>query len=151
MKAWLNDRRVLAAVFLLSGLFCWLLSPSGAKKDERSVSLDEQIPAGSQLVPIKIENATALNSVLDGFGTVDLYLGSRRVARSVKIVRGVHNPEEFAVLIPESYVGLILGTDLPYRVVIRSRDSGGTRIEAKQTIVHKPNLLRVEALNEEKP
>ena len=150
IREWFLQKKVLASIFLLSGVFCWILAPSSTPTEE-SVSMDKNIPAGFQLVPIKVENDRALNSILDGFGHVDLYIGPRRIARNVKIVRGTHNPEEFSVLIPEEYVGHILDAHVPYRVVLRGHNSGGTRIETKQEIVKRGQPIAVEALNGETP
>lgn len=137
----LKGRTGLGILFLLSGFLCWLISPG---QTTQSMSLDKMIPTGHQLVPITVANPSALNSVLEDHGIVDLYLGNRRAARGIKIVRGPNNPEEFSVLVPEANVPDILAATTPYRVVLRNRSVSGTRIEVKQKFVQPKVPIAIE-------
>lgn len=100
---------------------------------------DTYIPAGHVLVPIEVQNARALDSILGAFGVVDLYLPKtpthskpRRIARQIKILRAPLNPQKFAVLAPERDSARLVQGETPFFVVVQNPQKSATRIvEAK--------------------
>lgn len=93
-----------------------------ATRDE-ILAIDQMIPHGYQLVPIELQNGSAVNAVVDHFGVVDLYLGEERVAESLKLIRSAMSSEQFSVLIPDGSVGHLLGREGPFRASLRRREA----------------------------
>ncbi len=79
-------------------------------KDTPIPMTETYIPAGHTLIPIKISNHESLNALLGPYGIVNLYadeilensIKSKLIAKNVKIIRAPLDPNEFAVLIPNS-------------------------------------------------
>lgn len=121
----------MAALLISIALSGWLLTPKKSIDTQGAVSpkLDELIPAGFRLVPIAVSNAAAVHTLIEDYGLVDLYSGSKVVARSVKILRSSEANEYFSVFVPESYVSEFLKVPMPLHVVVRNSHEGGSRFE----------------------
>lgn len=113
---WLRDPRnrvlSIAVVFMLVIVIAVQLnSTSGSQPSNADESTtDTYIPEGYVLVPIELQNADSLSSLIGNFAIVDLFRGphSQRVGRRLKILRAPLNPQQFAVLVPEGEVQKLL-------------------------------------------
>ena len=85
-------------------------------------SADTYIPHGFVLVPIEIQNAESLASLIGEFAVVDLFKGphSQRVGRRLKLLRAPLNPQQFAVLVPEGEVSILLQSTGPFWAAIQN-------------------------------
>ncbi|GIL18513.1 MAG: hypothetical protein BroJett040_22640 [Oligoflexia bacterium] len=92
-------------------------------------SADTHIPHGFVLVPIELQNADALNGIMNGHGVVDLYSqpmpGQKRgdrVGRRLRIIQAPLNPRQYAVLVPEQEAQIVVGAMGPLIAVIQNKD-----------------------------
>ena len=103
-----------------------------ARGTDGADSLDTFIPKDHVLVPIEVENISALNALIDKFSLADLYKtnpvtspGSsdntgELIASNIKILRAPLDPNEFAVLIHKSRAKWLMKIGFKYRVVLRN-------------------------------
>lgn len=112
---WLQDPRnkVLAialTVMLAIILVVQLSTPPEIKSQGEDSSADTYIPEGFVLVPIELQNAESLSSLIGNYAVVDLFRGpnSQRVGKRLKLLRAPLNPQQFAVLVPEGQVSTLL-------------------------------------------
>jgi hypothetical protein len=111
-------------------------------------SVDTFIPAGFVLVPIEVVNYESLDSVLGRFGVVDLFATdpatggrSAQVASRIRILRAPRNPNQFAVLAPESESRRLVSHAGGFYVIVQNPKSGGTAFEKQ--ISAKPRRKRL--------
>ena len=87
-------------------------------------SVDTYIPAGFVLVPIELQNADSLSSMIGDFAVVDLFTGldgqQRRVGRSLKLIRAPLNPDRLAVFVPDDQVASLLKIPGPYWAALQN-------------------------------
>jgi hypothetical protein len=85
-------------------------------------SADTYIPDGFVLVPIEIQNADSLSSLIGSYAVVDLFRGphSQKVGKRLKLLRAPLNPQQFAVLVPEGEVSTLLQTPGPFWAAIQN-------------------------------
>lgn len=110
------------------------LNNSGSTK-----SVSTLIPKGQVLVPIQLINSESLDSLLGSYGLVDLYIPDQRhpgrslkISDKVKILRAPLNPQQFAVLVPESESAKYVHYEGPLFAVIQnpqSSQNSGTNFE----------------------
>lgn len=113
--------------------------------DETSLAADTFIPRGFTLVPIELINADSISSMIKDFAIVDLYAGSpadkkaSKIGSKLRLLRAPFNPERFAVLVPDSEAGQILGAHSPISATILNPNfEGQGRIE--QTLKKKSKI-----------
>jgi hypothetical protein len=97
-----------------------------------SNSVDTFIPKDHVLIPIEIENISALNALIDKFSLADLYKtsatdasdvserGGELIVSNIKLLRAPLDPNEFAVLIHKSRAKWLMKIGFKYRVVLRN-------------------------------
>lgn len=86
-------------------------------------ALDTFIPDGFVLVPIEIQNLSALESMVGQYGVVDLYAGGQTppIARGIRLIRSPRDPSQFAVLVPQEHSHEIAKASLkPMQVVVQN-------------------------------
>jgi hypothetical protein len=95
-------------------------------------SVDTVIPAGFVLVPIDLQNAESMSSIIGDFAIVDLYTISQgknnqgqKVGQRLRLLRAPLNRNLFAVLVPENETGHILDHPGPFFAVIQNKDQKG--------------------------
>ncbi len=132
------DRQILIFALLASAVLTaaglgWSTLTSDEEAKTSTDNIDTYIPRGFVLLPIEVENADALDSILGIRGIVDLFLPSatkgskaQLVARNVRLLRAPRNPSHFAVLVPESEASTTLAGGGPFWVVVKPVQSGGT-------------------------
>jgi hypothetical protein len=83
-------------------------------KTKTAPTIDTHIPSGYSLVPIDLQNAESLSSLMEGFAIVDLFetqegQKARKVAHHVRLLRAPQDPSQFAVLVQAEQVKKIMG------------------------------------------
>lgn len=126
IQKWLQDPRnrtlaIAVAVMLLIILSVSLFSGSTPEMVEEA-SADTYIPDGYVLVPIELQNADSLSSLIGAYAVVDLFRGpkSHKVGKRLKLLRAPLNPDQFAVLVPEAQVSALLETPGPFYAAIQN-------------------------------
>lgn len=133
----------LIGIFLIFGL---PFTATSKVQEEAPLSPDTYIPRGYTLVPIELQNTESISSLIQDFAIVDLYAGSftqkkaRKIGSRLRLLRAPLNPDRFAVLVPDSQAGLILGADGPISASIlnRTQDGQGNLEQVQKTI--KPSI-----------
>lgn len=103
------------------------LDDRGAKPEERLLTVDTLIPNGYALVPIELENISAIASLIESYGVVDIYLGknssqkSKKILQKVKILRAPNNPSAYSVLLPDHLSSDLLKYEGPFFAVIQNK------------------------------
>lgn len=135
IKNYFNDKknRVLLSILVIF-LFGILFSSLGDKAPEpivteETLTADTVIPAGYVLVPIELENAASLSSMIGSYGIVDLFAAKneksgrgRKVGARLKLLRAPLNPDQYAVLVHESESASLLEAKGPFFAVIQNPD-----------------------------
>lgn len=92
--------------------------------------ISDTIPSGFVMVPIELENHSAVNDLIPSFGVVDLYrLGKNKphkLARAVRIVR--LETGRFSVLIPEHDVAVFVQHQFKLYAVVQNSEKKGSQI-----------------------
>ncbi len=127
IRKWIQDPRnrtlTLAMAVMLIIVLCVNMFSSNQPAQETAVaSADTYIPDGFVLVPIELQNAESLGSLIGAYAVVDLFRGpkSQRVGRRLRLLRAPLNPEQFAVLVPEGEVSTLMSIPGPYWAVIQN-------------------------------
>ncbi len=126
IKIWMRKAQNRVLLIALSAMFLIILLVQLHTPEEHSAnssaSADTYIPHGFVLVPIEIQNAESLGSLVGEFAVVDLFKGphSQRVGRRLKLLRAPLNPQQFAVLVPEGEVSSLLQTTGPFWAAIQN-------------------------------
>lgn len=145
VKSWSRDaknRTFLLALILMSLLLFatqWLSKTETPQAPELPESADTYIPAGFVLVPIELQNADALSSLISSYALVDLFTGapgtrSQRVGKRLKLLRAPLNPQQFAVLVPENDVSLLLSTSGAYWAAIQNPNEKASSAVTKKSV-----------------
>ncbi len=127
IRRWFLDprNRVLVIALVLMAIVIAgvnLAAPRVAEDTTPEASADTYIPEGFVLVPIELQNADSLSSLIGEFALVDLFRGPRshRVGKRLKLLRAPLNPNQFAVLVPEEQVSELLQTPGPFWAAIQN-------------------------------
>lgn len=81
------------------------------------------IPKNHTLIPLRFINQKSLSSMIENFGWIDLYSietnhqGTQfksRIVKKIRILRAPLDPDQFGIIVPESYVELILRSGPKY-------------------------------------
>ena len=108
--------------------------------DHLPESADTFIPAGFVLVPLELQNAESLSSLMGSFALVDLFTGlpgsrNQRVGKRLKLLRAPLNPQQFAVLVPEKDVSQLLSSSGPYWAALQNpNEKSPGSISKKQNV-----------------
>ncbi len=140
IKKWLQDPRNRTLLFALALMLVIIVvvnltshQPSTEAADPASA--DTYIPNGFVLVPIEIQNSESLSSLVGSYAIVDLFRGpgSQRVGRRLRLLRAPLNPQQFAVLVPETEVSTLMSTPGPYWAAIQNpQEKKSTEIAAQK-------------------
>lgn len=100
-------------------------------------SIDTYIPKGHLLVPVDIQNAEQLQSLVGPATVVDLYAAgagrrAQLVGRRLRLLRAPANPQVFAVLIRDTEADRLLNFPGPFRASIRTPDESSHEIVTAQ-------------------
>lgn len=103
-------------------------------------SVDTFIPRGFVLVPLEISNAESLASLVgDLGGVVDLYLastegrkGGLKVGSKLKLLRAPLNPQQYAVLVPDSESNKLLSYPGPFIAVVQNPEEKGMALTSSK-------------------
>lgn len=129
LKPWLTDpknRALLIALGVMILIISFTSLFGGKQADETSVqevsTADTYIPDGYVLLPIELQNADTLSSMIGEFAVVDLFQGpqSKRVGKRLKLLRAPLNPNQYAVLVPEGEVSTLMSSPGPYWAAIQN-------------------------------
>lgn len=127
IQKWIKDPRnrtlmIAMALMLIIILGVQLTSNPTETEAVEEASADTYIPDGFVLVPIEIQNADSLGSLIGSYAVVDLFRGpsSQRVGRRLKLLRAPLNPQQFAVLVPEGEVSALMAIPGPYWAAIQN-------------------------------
>lgn len=122
------------------------LEERGQKPQEKLLTVDTLIPNGYALVPIELENISAIASLIESYGVVDIYLGknqsqkSKKIFQKVKILRAPNNPHAYSLLLPDHLSSDLLKYEGPFFAVIQNKSEASVnpsvqeKIETKQTV-----------------
>jgi len=146
VKSQFKDRTqiIIYIFFFIIGLFLLsdFIRPNQKETpEETSLAADTFIPSGFTLVPIELINADSISSMIKEFAIVDLYAGSptdkkaSKIGSKLRLLRAPFNPERFAVLVPDSEAGQVLGSNAPISATILNPNlEGQGRIEQKKKL-----------------
>lgn len=141
-----HNNKVLLLSFLILISAYFLFSPKNTKNSNpEKIYADTMIPKGQVLIPIELANAESVSALMDQFGVVDLYsasansVGTTKLASKVKILRAPLNPNQYAVLVPESLSKHIMSLTGPFWAVVQNRDTKQTELNEL-----KPKTVRIE-------
>ena len=100
-------------------------------------TIDTYIPKGHLLVPVDIQNADQLQSLVGPTTVVDLYASgaghrAQLVGRRLRLLRAPANPQVFAVLIRDTEADRLLNFPGPFRASIRTPDESSHEIVTAQ-------------------
>lgn len=103
-------------------------------------SVDTFIPRGFVLIPIELQNADSLSSIIGEMGgVVDLYTvrtdshkGGLKIGTRLKILKAPLNPQQYAVLVPEQKSHQVLAFSGPFMAVIQNPEEKGSEITSHQ-------------------
>ncbi|MBC7464686.1 MAG: hypothetical protein H7256_01725 [Bdellovibrio sp.] len=130
-------------ILLCSFLFLMLVYMLFGMKSEKPVTkynpvyADTLIPKGFVLIPIELANADSVSALMDQFGVVDLFTGTltargnKKIAAKVKILRAPLNPNQYAVLVPETLSQTIMNASGPFWAIVQNRDAKQEDIKEK--------------------
>lgn len=126
VKKWFQDPRNRVLSIAIAVMILIILSvqlSSGPQQNAiEEASADTYIPDGYVLVPIELQNADSLSSLIGAYAVVDLFKGprSQKVGKRLKLLRAPLNPDQFAVLVPEAEVSNLLETPGPFWAAIQN-------------------------------
>ena len=155
--------RLYGAGFLIIIALCWFSQARSHDPQARTQNPDSEmidspdtvIPKGFVLVPLDLQNADSLGSMMDQFAIVDLYMGSapgahessfgarlgssRKVGSHLRLIRAPLNPKTFAVLVPEAQAPhLVSASGSLFAVIQNSKLKGQGQLE--QTPIHENHV-----------
>lgn len=107
---------------------------------------DTIIPPGYSLTPISIANAEALSALIDGFALVDVYTvdsenqkAGQKILGKAKLIRAPRDPNQYAILLPESESGYLMQKKGPFSVVIKNPNAAA-KLEFTKKFVPLKNI-----------
>lgn len=129
-----------AVLGLLSLLFSLREPAQEANTEGVYESVDTFIPKGFVLIPIELQNADSLSSIVGQMGgVVDLYTvrseghkGGLKIGTRLKILKAPLNPQQYAVLVPELESSKVLAFAGPFMAVIQNPDEKGAELTSHQ-------------------
>ena len=138
IKKWIIENKntviMWSALTMISGIFAYSQADFNKKPPMIEGDIDTYIPNGFVLLPIDLNNADALEGILQEKGMVDLYtsrgshISVETVAKSVKIIRSPKNPNLFAILIPEKQASILIQRAQSFHAVVRNPKHAQTQI-----------------------
>lgn len=112
-------------------------TPPAPVENAAPETIDTFIPKGHLLVPVDIQNADQLQSLVGPTTVVDLYASgaghrAQLVGRRLRLLRAPANPQVFAVLIRDTEADRLLNYPGPFRASIRTPDESSHEIVTAQ-------------------
>jgi hypothetical protein len=126
------------------------LDERGAKPQEKLLTVDTLIPNGYALVPIELENISAIASLIESYGVVDIYLGkndsqkSKKILQKVKILRAPNNPNAYSLLLPDHLSSDVLKYQGPFFAVIQNKAQASENPAVQEKLQTKPSSVKIE-------
>ncbi len=127
-----NNRHLLIAfgfIVLVATLSIDSKNQNEKQSNQQNTEIDTIIPKGYVLVPIELENQSAISSVIQSHGLIDLYLGqpgtdiSKKIATKIKLIRAPYNPNMFAALVKEDFSGFLMRQSGKLYAVIQNKNN----------------------------
>ena len=143
LKKYLNENKsVLLCLMVAAALtFLWSITKkaptAGPLKEVAPEVASTFIPKGMVLVPVRLENAQSISTLLGEMGVIDLFATTpsgetKKVVSRVKVLRSPNNPTEYAVLCHQSRAKEILKWGGPFIAAIQNPNVENTQFEAVQ-------------------
>lgn len=126
------------------------LDERGEKPQEKLLTVDTLIPNGYALVPIELENITAIASLIEGYGVVDIYLGknnsrhAKKLFQKVKILRAPNNPNAYSLLLPDHLSSELLKYDGPFFAVIQNKNEASDNPAVREQAAASKKSVKIE-------
>jgi len=120
---------ILSIVFSINYSMGSKNEPTAVTSINTSKGIDTLIPRGFVLIPIQINNLSAVAPLLGDYGVVDLYKSSKMIAKSIKILRAPKNPEKFAVMTLEENASKILAVQGPFQIIVQNPSQRKTKFK----------------------
>lgn len=128
-------------------VYVWTtLDERGTKPQEKLLTVDTLIPNGYALVPIELENISAIASLIEGYGVVDIYLGknnsrhAKKIFQKVKILRAPNNPNTYSLLLPDNLSSELIKYDGPFFAVIQNKAEASDNPAVREHVVNKKTV-----------
>lgn len=129
MKPNQQNKALFFAFFIFISVYVFFLfSPKNTDNSHpEKIYADTLIPKGFVLIPVELANIEAISALIDQFGVIDLYAGSpsekgtQKIISRVKVLRAPLNPQQYAVLVPESFSSLVMKARGPFWGVVQNR------------------------------
>lgn len=137
-------------VFFVFVYISTTLDERGEKPQEKLLTVDTLIPNGYALVPIELENITAIASLIEGYGVVDIYLGknssrhSKKLFQKVKILRAPNNPNAYSLLLPDHLSSELLKYDGPFFAVIQNKNEASDNPAVREQAAASKKSVKIE-------
>lgn len=113
-------------LLVLLTLFLFETLTPAQKQIEAPAGVEEAttyIPKNHTLIPLKFVNQKSLSSMIESFGWIDLYALDKDhqdlkfkfiIVKKIRILRAPLDPDQFGIIVPESYVEFILRSGPKY-------------------------------------
>lgn len=126
------------------------LDERSEKSPEKLLTVDTLIPDGYALVPVELENISAIASLIEGYGVVDIYLGknnsrnSKKLFQKVKILRAPNNPNAYSLLLPDHLSSELLKYDGPFFAVIQNKNEASDNPAVHESTAVNKKAVKIE-------
>lgn len=129
LKIWWSEPFSRNLLFSLTFMFLIIIIVSFLKQQKSTEIISEKdpttadtyIPSGFVLIPIELVNYDSIMGLIGEYGLVDLFTskgtfqkGGEKVGSRLKLIRAPLNPQQFAVLVPDSETSKILQSEGPF-------------------------------------
>lgn len=124
-----SDRWMVLLIPLIAALIVFQsCAPSTVKEaDPTSYEPDSLIPKGYVLIPVQLENHQSIESMVGAQSIVNIYAvkpgqsEGQLLGRNLRMVRAPLNPQQFAVLVPESKVSRFMSQQGNLQAVLQNK------------------------------
>ena len=125
--------KVFSALAVLSIIFILIHYFSNKKENVSSnIQISDIIPPDFVMIPIELENHSAISSLIPSHGVVDLYkerIDSSQPYRLAKAVRIIRSPaDRFTVLVPENKAVEFVRTQSVFHAVVQNSRKNDSQI-----------------------
>jgi hypothetical protein len=143
-----NNKHLLTAFILLIFVAIFIShanKPQAVAMDNQPIQADTILPKGYILYPIQLENIEAIRGVINQYGVIDVYLSlkngnrSKKLLSKVKIMQAPYNPNEFALLLPDSMSQKLMSETGPFLGIIQNRSENADFSEV-DTVIKKKKI-----------
>jgi hypothetical protein len=130
-----NEKIKYLSVFLILGGLSWIMrekEKSPLTEVNEMTAIDQMLGDGQIAAPIDLNNADAIDGLMDKTAFANLYSihpqtmrANKKVATRVRLARSPKDPLKFFVIINENQLQQLLNKEGPYYAVLQNRHRRG--------------------------